>query len=54
MKNKLLTILLCAIVILFSYGCGNTETKATEVEATEEVSELLFTDLVKTGSMELQ
>ena len=54
MKNKLLTILLCTIVMLFSYGCGNTETKATEAEATEEVSELLFTDLVKTGSMELQ
>ena len=54
MKNKLLTILLCTIVMLFSYGCGNSETKTTEAEATEEVSELLFTDLVKTGSMELQ
>ena len=55
MKNKLLTILLCTIVMLFSYGCGNSETKATEAEATEEeVSELLFTDLIKTGSMELQ
>ena len=54
MKNKLLTILLCTIVMLFSYGCGNSETKATETEATEEVSELLFTDLIKTGSMELQ
>ena len=55
MKNKLLTILLCAIVMLFSYGCGNSETKATEAEATEEeVSELQFTDLIKTGSMELQ
>ena len=49
MKKKFLTILIFIIVVLFSYGCGNTETKATE-----EVSELLFTDLVKTGSMELQ
>ncbi len=54
MKKKLLTILIFIIVVLFSYGCGNKETKATETEATEEVSELLFTDLVKTGSMELQ
>ena len=49
MKKKFLTILIFIIVVLFSYGCGNTETKATE-----EVSELLFTDLVKTSSMELQ
>ena len=49
MKMKFLTILIFIIVVLFSYGCGNTETKATE-----EVSELLFTDLVKTSSMELQ
>lgn len=51
LKNKLLTILLCAIVILFSYGCGNTE---TEAEAPEETSVILFEDFVKTGSMELQ
>ena len=54
MKKKFLTILIFIIVVLLSYGCGNTDTKATEAEATEEVSELLFTDLVKTSSMELQ
>ena len=54
MKKKFLTILLYTFVVLFSYGCGNTETKVAEVEATEETSMLLFEDFIKTSSMELQ
>ena len=54
MKKKFLTILLCTFIMLFFYGCGNAESEATEVETTEETSELLFADLVKTNSMALQ
>lgn len=54
MKKKFLTIFLCAVVMLFSYGCGKAEAEITEVKDVKKTSDLLFADLIKTSSMELQ
>ncbi len=55
MRNKLLTILIYIFMLIVSYGCGKSEQEVTEPEATETVtSEVLFADLTKESSMELQ